>query len=85
MIGNTGEQLFHTWRSFHFDKKYGDDRHLQTLYKTGCHTHRLLETANTRGLQKYPSYITKLGSFLNSRLRTGSRDSKENLNKREIR
>ena len=52
---------------------------------TGHHTLRLSGTGNTRGLQKYPSYKIILGSFPNSRLTTGSRDSEENLNKKEDR
>ena len=49
----------------------------------GHYTLRLSETPHTGSLQKYPSYKTILGSFPNSWLTKGSRDSKENLNKRK--
>ena len=61
-IGNTREQLFHAWRSFHFDENR-NNRYLCTLYKTGCHTLRLWGTTNIRSFQKYPSYKVILGSF----------------------
>ena len=40
-IGNSREQLFHAWRSLHFDKKQRDNRCLSTSYKTGSCTLRL--------------------------------------------
>ena len=52
---------------------------------TGCYTLGLSGAANTRGLQKYHSYKTILGSFPNSRLVTGSTYSEEHLTKRENR
>ena len=48
-IGNTREQLFHAWRSFHFDE---NAEMIDTCksYKTGCHTFRVSRTTNIRGL-----------------------------------
>ena len=48
---------------------------------TGHYTLRLSGTADTRSLQKHPSYKTIPGSFPNSRFTTGSKDSEENPTK----
>ena len=61
-IGNTWEQLFHAWRSFHFDKN-AETIHLHTPCKTGHHTSRLSRATNIRSLQKHTSYKTILSSF----------------------
>ena len=42
MIGNTREQLFHIWRSFHLNEN-AEIRCLCKSYKTGCHTLRYQE------------------------------------------
>ena len=84
-IGNTREQLFHTWRSFHFKKNAETiDSYVHCIRQVVT----LLgyqEATNIRSLQKYTSYKTIWGSFPNSGLKTRSRNSKENLNKREDR
>ena len=49
-IGITREQLFHGWRSFHFNVKGRNNRCLSKAYKTGHHTFRVSRTANIRGL-----------------------------------
>ena len=69
-IGNTGEQLFHAWRSFHFDKKCRNDGCLCTSHKTGCHTFSLSRTTNII-----------LGSFPNNGAETSSRIGKKNVDK----
>ena len=45
-IGNTREQLFHTWISFHFDENI-ETIHTY-IHKTDCHTLRLSRTTNNR-------------------------------------
>ena len=40
-IGNTREQVFHAWRSFHFDENTERLRCIYDTYKTGSYTFRL--------------------------------------------
>ena len=62
-IGNTREQLFHAWRSFHFDKN------TETI---DGYVHHIRQVANllgyqdsnaVRSIQKYPPITIILGSF----------------------
>ena len=70
-IGNMREQVFHTWRSFHFETldSYGH------MHNTGSHIIRLLQTTSVRSFQKYTSYKNLLGTISYRRLKTSSRKS----------
>ena len=52
-IGNTREQLFHAWRSFHFDEKHRNNRCLCKSHKTSCYTLRLSRATKIRTFQKH--------------------------------
>ena len=45
-IGNTREQLFHAWRSFHFDKNTETIDSFCYIHKTGSNTIRLWQTTD---------------------------------------
>ena len=82
-IVNTREQLFHTWGSFHFDENTDTiDAYIHCIRQVttllGYKEPQILEV-----FKNYTSSKTILGSFPISWLMTGSRDIKENFNKRE--
>ena len=85
-IGNTREQLFHTWRFFfHFNKQTETiDAYIHHIRQVTILLHyeepQILEV-----FKKYPSYKTLLGSFPISQLMISSRASKENSDKGENR
>ena len=82
-IGNTREQISHTWRSFHFDKNMETiDAYVHCIRQVTT----LLCYEETQILEVFKNTLPTrlLDSFPNSRLMTGSRDSKENLNKGKI-
>ena len=47
-IGNTPEQLFHAWRTFKFDDKYGHNRLLCFENESDCSNAKLWRDANIR-------------------------------------
>ena len=78
-IGNTSKQLFHTWRSFHFDEN------TETI---NTYMHCIRQAAALLGYQEsqiLEVFKITLGSFPNDGPMTGSGNSKENLNQRENR
>ena len=80
-IGNTREQLFHTWKSFHFDKN-----------TIGIYLYCIRQVTTLLGYQEL-QILEVFKNTLPTRLywvlfpivdlQTCSRDSKENLNKRK--
>ena len=73
-IGNTREQLFYAWRSFHFDK-YRDNRCICNMNKTSSYTFRLWETTNSRNIQKHTPHKIILGIIPHRGHKTSGRDS----------
>ena len=72
-IGNTREQLFYAWRSFHFDENAetidGYVHHIRQVTTLLCYEEpQILEV-----FKKYPSNNIILGSFPNNGPRTSSR------------
>ena len=55
-IGNTREQLFHTWRSFHSEENTETIRCMCDGHKTSSCIFRLRRTSNFRGIQKHAPY-----------------------------
>ena len=51
-IGNTREQLFHPWLSFHFDENT-DNRCICDMHKTSIHTLKMWGTTHFRSIQKH--------------------------------
>ena len=82
-IGNTREQLFYAWRSFHFDGNSDTlDSYVacirQVAVVLGYGEPQVLEV-----LTKYTSNKIILGSFSYRRFKTGSGNSKRNTHERE--
>ena len=80
-LGNTHEQLFHAWRSFSFDEN------TETI---DSYVTRIRQVAPLLGygepqILKVFSNKTVLDIVSNRRPKTGSRNSKENTDQREIR
>ena len=80
-IGNTGEQLFQAWRSFHFEEN------METI---DAYVHHIRQVATLLGYQEtqilevFKNTLLKkiiLGSFPNNGLETSSRNSKNNFDK----
>ena len=74
-IGNTREQLFHAWRSFHFD---------ENVEIIDAYVHCIRQVANllgyqdpqiSRGIQEHPSVKVVLGTIPNRRFKKCSRHS----------
>ena len=74
-IGNTRKQLFHTWRSFHFDKN------TETI---DAYVHHIRQVANLLGYQdpqilevfkNYTSIKIVLGTFPHRKFKTSGRHS----------
>ena len=83
-IGNTREQLFHAWKSFHFDENVETiDTYVNCIRQLAT----LLgyqETTNIRSFQKYPSNKITLGSFSIMELRQVVQTAKMVLIKEKI-
>ena len=70
-IGNTREQLFHVWRSFHFDKNT-NIRFLCYMHKTGNHIIRLWRYTGVGSFPKYTPCKIILSTLSYRRFQTSS-------------
>ena len=84
-IGNTREQLFHAWRSFHFDKNTETvDAYVNHIRQVAT----LLgyqETQVQEVFKKYPPNKIILGALSHSRFEASGRNGKKNINQRKDR